>query len=1305
MLRQPLVLNRRFLGTAVLKACASLWHSSSGSLKTFVFLPLLLAFLGVGSALAQSYAGGAPGVGTVYRILTRHDNGTTVVQRPMWNNGTNPTLASGIAADDVDGYWLLKPTTGGGHYLLSGSGDGKVFNYVHGGTDTMSETGTLFTGIEAGVKPNTTALKFTDRYISTNNSATAISGMFDRSSVKSSSSSGGWTTDFLLEEVAATRYDVVIYGLTSAQQTTAGVKYPGYSSYRNADGQPGIPNGGFFLFAAAPDVSQFTATVFDGETPHILMRGTTIEVYYRQSTLTRLNEMAAVSALFPESGVNTLRAAVENHPWGTSHDDAQAALTFFDQQLNTAYSLADGRIFHLRNALYSTYYLRANSSSLAATASTARTANDIFYLAHQGSGIYRVMAYRTNGADQPFPNTGSNSQGINLPAAAGGLAGRYTLDLSPARTTPGRMALVCQNPSDPPHNGVHVNGSYNIVVWNATAQASQWIVEAVSDTVLVQPYRSAVSSFYQLPALYAAKMNASDFQTLNALRQDLNGRAFATIAEVRQAQADARTQIETFCRTAEGRFFFFQNGGTGSWANFRMRHQPTATDAEGDRALTGNNIDAYHYKTEVFRVELDAIDANYRPVFQVYSLTAAAYFTPTGAEWSDIVFSNTEKGTYRLEPRDAANRIVFFCTNGTASYNNALLHLENSGDISTWNNAADAKSQWLIVPIDSLLLDGHKARFDQMRKVPLLYTPAQLTSLRAELDVLTFATAEELDAALTTADQHLEAAYSLADGQPFYFLHETGARYASATATATDIRPKATGTGVPGLTELFYLNHLGQGIYSIHHLASGKALVRTEADNAPVRLMGAGAVLGHYRLVTTTTDNRVGIEAQNATNANHPWWHSPDNTKIVPWEKNSGNSLWDIVRPEEPLVDAAWSTMMSAGIPTLGMGVGQYRERNGVTRTQAEVRQSYTTEWDAAAVETEEAVRLAGKAAVFQRFIAWRNTQLTLNMPQTGMFYRFTSIASTGRALQSPAGTTGLFTLATPTAESEPGNIFYLAPDGSLLSPVTGRYAKGASLVDPSYSHDHFSFSEGRDFGRSIYLLSPQQGVFLSGSGTTVSILQSATAATTGWTVEQIDKFPVSFRILPDAAVLLGNAARSVSTLFCPCALDIPDGVRAYRATLNAARTEVVLTEITEFIPASTPVVVEGDAGTTVLFPIRYNDTTAAPADNVLLGSEAALDSPGVFTLQSPTSTQQTGFYPYNGMHLVGFRAYLPTITVFGATHRLTLRLPGLTAVGQPLTDGGQTSPIYDLSGRRVQQLRPGGIYLNGGQKVIGSCR
>lgn len=161
------------------------------------------------------------------------------------------------------------------------------------------------------------------------------------------------------------------------------------------------------------------------------------------------------------------------------------------------------------------------------------------------------------------------------------------------------------------------------------------------------------------------------------------------------------------------------------------------------------------------------------------------------------------------------------------------------------------------------------------------------------------------------------------------------------------------------------------------------------------------------------------------------------------------------------------------------------------------------------------------------------------------------------------------------------------------------------------------------------------------------------------------------------------------ASFWCPSEYTVPEGVTAFR--LHIVDGMVRLTSIEGNVPKNTGIILKGTANTDVNLTLVPNGNTPAIVDNLLQGSAEpqALTTP-VYALK------KTG-------RLVKVKGYMPAFKAyFTATESQVRELleRGLTGIVNVEAQQEQ-APIYDLSGRRVQNTTKGQLYITNGKKFI----
>lgn len=162
------------------------------------------------------------------------------------------------------------------------------------------------------------------------------------------------------------------------------------------------------------------------------------------------------------------------------------------------------------------------------------------------------------------------------------------------------------------------------------------------------------------------------------------------------------------------------------------------------------------------------------------------------------------------------------------------------------------------------------------------------------------------------------------------------------------------------------------------------------------------------------------------------------------------------------------------------------------------------------------------------------------------------------------------------------------------------------------------------------------------------------------------------------------------ASFWCPFEYTVPGGVTAFR--LHIVGGKVRLTSIEGNVPKNTGIILQGAPNTDVNLTLVPNGTTPAIADNLLQGSaEPKAITPPVYALNKKTGglMKVTDYMP-------AFKAYFtaPESQVRELLER------GLTGIVNVEAQQEQ-APIYDLSGRRVQNTTKGQLYITNGKKFI----
>lgn len=205
----------------------------------------------------------------------------------------------------------------------------------------------------------------------------------------------------------------------------------------------------------------------------------------------------------------------------------------------------------------------------------------------------------------------------------------------------------------------------------------------------------------------------------------------------------------------------------------------------------------------------------------------------------------------------------------------------------------------------------------------------------------------------------------------------------------------------------------------------------------------------------------------------------------------------------------------------------------------------------------------------------------------------------------------------------------------------------------------------------------------------------------------QITEVEYPNNVTLNQAVGIDNGDQNIGTFSAPFATVVPEGVTAYvvyEAGNSAKMTEFATSG--QAIPANTGVLLYGTATNALMVPAT-SETQASIAEgqsNKLIGTAGAAknmeDVVGAYILGKPADADKVAFYLCSGGTLGMNKAYLDLSTSGAAALEIDFggEATGLTNLNIATE---KTSPIYDLSGRRVMNVQKGGLYIQNGKKFI----
>lgn len=216
---------------------------------------------------------------------------------------------------------------------------------------------------------------------------------------------------------------------------------------------------------------------------------------------------------------------------------------------------------------------------------------------------------------------------------------------------------------------------------------------------------------------------------------------------------------------------------------------------------------------------------------------------------------------------------------------------------------------------------------------------------------------------------------------------------------------------------------------------------------------------------------------------------------------------------------------------------------------------------------------------------------------------------------------------------------------------------------------------------------------------------------TGGWTIHYV------YEVAEVPSFKANISGAGYATFYAPVEVAIPENVKAYYITAEGFNGEkVTLTQIENVIPANTAVILEGAEGK---YTFSVSDTDAAAVTGNLLkgtvintniiGDAYVLgvvdNETGLYKAKMSTVALSSASGSVNVFLNNAYKAYLPASAVpavaQGAANFSFRFGEGTTGIEQITENGEQSTVIYDLTGRRVEEITAPGVYIVNGKKVL----
>ena len=576
---------------------------------------------------------------------------------------------------------------------------------------------------------------------------------------------------------------------------------------------------------------------------------------------------------------------------------------------------------------------------------------------------------------------------------------------------------------------------------------------------------------------------------------------------------------------------------------------------------------------------------------------------------------------------------------------------------------------------------------------------------KAHIEALRVADTEAADDAISAVNAASNEAgyndavktfYQAINGSRVYFTNSARGGGKSYLTLSPAFAAAGDRTETPTAENVFELEYNEtNNAFALKHAVTGRALKNLPGFNNPVPTTAEEG--GLYTFVATGKNNTFSLR-NDATGGTHNFLHlagdmSGSQYNVVRWSAGSGDlnnaSTWAIESAENvtdnQLKAAALQRFLSFDLTSnIGQGLGE-RQISEIVKPTVD---KFETESDLTLDEIQQLISAYAD-----------NTFFKLNLPATGDFFRIKSNDGK-RYITTKDATKDAWRLQTTKDANDEGTIFCF--DGThLVSLKTGRavYLNGNSHAKlAAYSVETPATVEFGGLADGKYKMLLKQG---TQTATVHLYQQDDKLGVDGWNGDNTkdNLTHLQLEAVNEVQVHLNNDGYAS---FCtPKALKAVQNVTIYVAnSYDAANERINLTEISgNIIPANTAVVLTSDETSDIaLVSLAEGETApAAPAVNLFKGKA----TPTQFAAgQEVRALKGEEFLVLNTPYVRGFRAYFNASTA-GAARATTLAFPGVTAVERVAAAENAATPIFDLSGRRVEKPVAGQIYVQNGKKFL----
>ena len=987
----------------------------------------------------------------------------------------------------------------------------------------------------------------------------------------------------------------------------------------------------------------------------------------KTAAIAEVNNYAVDSSIYP-AATSTVEAINAVTPENNSIAGLNAAIEAINAKVvdykNAAYAALSGKYFSIKTPARGNGFMELATSKVVGTANLASPAG-LWQFVCNNDGTLKVFNPYT-GKYLCEPQGNSAVVAVTTDANS---AGSYTLAVNASAENGDAKIKFTSN-----GKSVHMDGSSNLVRWD-NGGASEWAVIEVTDySAIINAYKNSTIATLDQWATLSVVFDASLIATAKESVNGIEANGFATFATI-----DA--QLTTVTEKVAQKYFTFKNTDTKTAA--RVDAYLAANVASTPKEGYGTKILDYSAIWRLFSAGGTS--------FYLYNELNGLYLKNPSS--GDLVENASDAGVYTFEIVDAnTNTAELKCGGET-------LHLSNSCALMSYDNN-DPASRWII---------------------------AEYSDFKAELQALVTENASN-HAPVPALGQYPTEAY-----EALVAANETATSVAEVNAAVVAFKkaknlPVFTISGTKDyvLGKSIYDNNSGTLYFKTTNNYDKSMWWAFDQTTATVGVTEEVVVTNYATertfwgapsvKITETSDANTedGIFLLYTTGNGTPVHFQSDNSQIVRWsstESNSGSAMtftfigttYELAQLTDEKVtalaelEALYNAHKDAYV---GEGLGKY------TCTDNEWYQSFDVAVESAKgivtkTLSEQATTSLGAINDLKNILSQASTKLSINLPVAGKYYRFQGACEASLPGYYITGHTnadkGRIAL---TAEADASTIYYfdgtnlIAYQSGLVIGLNNSHWTFASVDDNSNPASEITFTGSPVKGGAYSIKSADRYLHYTVYNGTVQVNRCSddVCAEHAWYITEVTELPVTI------------SAAGYASFYAPVAVTLPTGVTAHTVTENGEWA--TLSDAISVVPAENGVILAGAEGE---YNLAVSNTVAENLEGALAGTVA----------KTLVTKEETGAYYVLGVVEGEVGLYNPVIgedntKFYNAGHKAYWYIPAgtqtagfrfggnTTAIESVLNNGvDANAPIYDLSGRRVNNAVKGGIYIKNGKKFI----